>query len=124
MHKFFHLQADLDALEDWPLKLELFISKVPSGLPFSEKYQRDACNAALARVKALANYKIDTTPKINAPLTLVRPEVSMVLNCKEDYELSQFTTQSVPVTILEGNHFTILDNPSLIKIIHKHFIYQ
>lgn len=97
---------------------------MPRESPYSEKYHRDLCNGTLARVKALAKYEIDTSRKIKSPLSLVRPETPTVLNAKDDYDLSQFSTQSVPVTVLEGNHFTILDNPRLIEVINNSFIYN
>lgn len=118
---YFYFQSDLDTIKDWPSKVEFLLSETPQDLSYSQKYLKALCNGTLGRVNALSNYKVNLPRKIDAPLYLVRPELPTVLNAADDYNLSEFSTQPVSVKVLEGNHFTILDNPSLIEIINNSF---
>lgn len=84
------------------------------------------CNGLLARFQSVINYELTEVNKLNAPLALVRPTLKVLSDkiISEDYDLSRFVDKElskVPVTVLEGDHYTLLENPSLPNLVNEFF---
>ncbi|XP_053675149.1 fatty acid synthase-like [Anopheles nili] len=85
--------------------------------PFSEEYARKMMRILFYRMKATMNMSTEAKEKIASTLVLIRS--SMIGDIEEDYGLSEFTTASMIVKIIDGTHQTMLANPELIEIINK-----
>jgi len=65
-----------------------------------------------------ASFDLNGLKKIKSPITLVRPAEVSLQDIDEDYCISQLTSGTVTLKVIEGNHTTMLDNPSLSQIIN------
>lgn len=79
------------------------------------KYSREFAEAVSydyhRKVRALLSYKQKTM--INTAIVFYRASQSSFSGLKEDYNLSDVTTQPVKLTVVEGQHAGILSNPKL-----------
>ncbi|XP_044734386.1 fatty acid synthase-like [Chrysoperla carnea] len=116
---------ELETLTDWESRVDLFLSKKPEGVSlYSEKYIRTICNGLLARFISVLNYNISEEIKLNIPIALIRPTIQVNSESSEDYDLSTLVdkeSSKIPVTILEGDHYTVLENVSLPNLVNEFF---
>ncbi|XP_044738555.1 fatty acid synthase-like [Chrysoperla carnea] len=116
---------ELETLPDWKSRVDLLLSKKPEGVSlYSEKYIRIVCNGLLARFNSILNYKISEEIKLNIPIALVRPTVQVISESSNDYDLSTLVdkeSSEIPVTVLEGDHYTVLENVSLPNLVNEFF---
>lgn len=65
--------------------------------------------------------KLDPTSlnKIKSDIVLVRPVEPIVRDVDEDYQMSQYTTGSFTMHILEGDHTTVMHNAQLLDLINQ-----
>lgn len=105
--------------------MDLLLSKKPEGISlYSEKYTRTICNGLLARFNSILNYNKPEEIKLNIPIALVRPTIQVFSESSEDYDLSTLVNKQsskIPVTVLEGDHYTILENLSLPNLVNEFF---
>lgn len=105
--------------------MDLLLSKKPEGISlYSEKYTRTICNGLLARFNSVLNYNISEETKLNVPIALVRPTIQVISESSEDYDLSILVNEQsskIPVTVLEGDHYTVLENVALPNLVHEFF---
>ncbi|XP_044739975.1 fatty acid synthase-like [Chrysoperla carnea] len=116
---------ELETLPDWKSRVDLLLSKKPEVVSlYSEKYIRIVCNGLLARFHSILNYKISEEIKLNIPIALVRPTVQVISESSKDYDLSTLVdkeSSEIPVTVLEGDHYTVLENVSLPNLVNEFF---
>lgn len=84
---------------------------------YSEAYLRMMTKALFNRIKITLLYDVNKITPLESPITLVRPTEVSVVDIEEDYGLSEYTTGTVSLKFLEGNHITMLENPKLTQII-------
>ncbi|XP_045465555.1 fatty acid synthase-like [Harmonia axyridis] len=84
----------------------------------SPQYQKKVAVGFYTRLKELRTYEPDY-PKIISTVRLFKPSTLSVQNFAEDYNLSRLCSNTVEVTLFEGNHITILDNPSVAEAINE-----
>uniref|UniRef100_A0A182X139 Uncharacterized protein n=1 Tax=Anopheles quadriannulatus TaxID=34691 RepID=A0A182X139_ANOQN len=85
--------------------------------PFSEDYTRKMMRVLLFRLKAAMNMSTEVKEKLASPLVLVRS--GTIGDIEEDYGLTEFTSSSMIVKIIDGTHQTMLANMELLEIINK-----
>ncbi|XP_040165772.1 fatty acid synthase-like [Anopheles arabiensis] len=85
--------------------------------PFSEEYTRKMMRVLLFRLKAAMNMSTEVKEKLASPLVLVRS--GTIGDIEEDYGLTEFTSSSMIVKIIDGTHQTMLANMELLEIINK-----
>ncbi|XP_044734385.1 fatty acid synthase-like [Chrysoperla carnea] len=116
---------ELESLPDLKSRVDLLLSKKPEDVSlYSEKYIRTICNGLLARFNSILNYNISEEIKLNVPIALVRPTVQVISESSEDYDLSTLVdkeSSEIPVTLLEGDHYTVLENVSLPNLVNEFF---
>ncbi|KAK9875949.1 hypothetical protein WA026_011050 [Henosepilachna vigintioctopunctata] len=79
---------------------------------YSPEYQKRVALGFHTRLKELRTYEPDY-PKIQSPVRLFKPSILSVQTLPDDYNLSRLCTKVAEVKIFEGNHISILENPSL-----------
>ncbi|XP_044764578.1 fatty acid synthase-like [Coccinella septempunctata] len=84
----------------------------------SPQYQKKVAVGFHTRLKELRTYEPDY-PKIMSAVRLFKPSTLSVQNFAEDYNLSRLCANLVEVRLFEGNHITILDNPSVAEAINE-----
>lgn len=112
------LEKILKNMSDWKSRLDFLISNAPDSSKYSKRYQKQVLNAAYHRVKSLLVYEGLKPNCIKSSVNLIRPS-EVVMSVEEDYGLSKYTGSPVPVTFVEGNHFTVLKNKKTADIINK-----
>ncbi|XP_044740690.1 fatty acid synthase-like [Chrysoperla carnea] len=116
---------ELENLPNWESRVNLFISKIPKDVSsYSEKYLRTICNGLLARFQSIINYNISEEIKLNVPIALVRPTTQVLSDISEDYDLSSLVhkeSSKINVTVLDGDHYTILENELLSNLVNEFF---
>ena len=86
---------------------------------YSQDYLRKMTNALFFRIKMALDFDLDNVIPIKSPITLIRPSEVSVVDIDEDYGLSKYTTGSVSLKFIEGNHITMLENHKLTQIINE-----
>jgi len=99
-------------------KMSLFMDYVKKQNIYSKEYSATMVEAMFKRVKMAASFDLNGLKKIKSPITLVRPAEVSLQDIDEDYCISQLTSGTVTLKVIEGNHTTMLDNPSLSQIIN------
>ncbi|XP_044740689.1 fatty acid synthase-like [Chrysoperla carnea] len=120
-----NILSELENLPDWKSRVDLSISKIPEGESlYSEKYIRTFCNGLLARFQSVINYNISEENKLNVPVALVRPTIQVLSDISEDYDLSRLVdteSSKIAITVLDGDHYTVLENSSLPNLANEFF---
>jgi len=76
-------------------------------------------NASFNRSKIVLSTDSKLSSLANTKATLIRPTVPFFsASIDEKYELQSNFKEKVELTYLEGKHFTILENPELLRILH------
>lgn len=86
---------------------------------YSQEYLRTMTNALFSRIKMALHYDLDIITPIKSPITLIRPSEVSVVDIDEEYGLSKYTTGTVSLKFIEGNHITMLENHKLTQIINE-----
>ncbi|XP_016956349.1 fatty acid synthase isoform X1 [Drosophila biarmipes] len=105
-------------VENLSEKMSLFMEYVQKQSIYSKEYAATMVEAMFRRVKMAASFDLNGLKKIKSPITLVRPAEVSLQDIDEDYCISLLTSGTVTLKVIEGNHTTMLDNPSLSQIIN------
>lgn len=79
---------ELYKLKDWNSRLDLVISRTPTEIPHSKRYQRLLVTAGYYRVKALVDQKPVPEGALKALTTLLRP-TELTMQLADDYGVSK-----------------------------------
>jgi fatty acid synthase, animal type len=104
-------------LKTWQEKVELMTS-VEQNL-YGKEYLKLMATALINRIKFVFGIDAKVTSTLSCTSTLIRPSKNTISNIDEAYNLDENFKKKVEVTYLEGNHFSILENPDLINLLHK-----
>ncbi|KAJ3652430.1 hypothetical protein Zmor_018395 [Zophobas morio] len=99
-------------LED---RMDLCLSLVPPETSNKQKIEKQAGVALYNRCKAILNYRFKNK-KIKSAVHLLKAKSSMVEE-GVDYQLSEVSDNLAQVTIIDGDHVTILNSPDLVKAV-------
>lgn len=113
-----YLEAILKAGQ-WDAKVEKFIELTRNDHPYSDEYSRTMLNCLLERVRITIHQDLSTTARIKGDIMLIRPTEISVQDIEEDYGVPACTEGNLKLKFLDGNHFTIMDNPELPMIINQ-----
>lgn len=86
---------------------------------YAEEFMRLMLIALLNRVKIILDTDIKISNIVNSTSSLIRPNTSSVANISENYDLDINFKNPVEVMFLDGNHITILENPSLVEVLNN-----
>ncbi|KAL7024910.1 hypothetical protein ACKWTF_013247 [Chironomus riparius] len=88
---------------------------------YSKEFFSKATTLVKNRITAGYYLSLDDFAIIKSPIKLVKPTEALVFNEEHDFGLNKFSDSEIEVTILEGNHTTILEHPDVFKIINSSF---
>lgn len=86
---------------------------------YGKDYLKLMLIALINRIKIILNTSIKISSISHSTATLLRPTTASVANISESYDLDVNFKEKVKVKFLDGNHFTILENPELLEIINQ-----
>ncbi|XP_055540270.1 fatty acid synthase-like [Wyeomyia smithii] len=86
---------------------------------YSAEYTRKMTKALYKRIRMAALLNLDVGRPLNVPIVLIRPSAAFHLDIESDYGLSEYTSGSVSLHTIEGNHKTMVENPELVEIINS-----
>lgn len=105
----------LETLNDKMIKFMEYVNKQNL---YSREYSEAIVVAMFNRINMAVNYNLTEIEQIKSPITLIRPSEVSMQDIAEDYELSKITKGTVTLKFVEGNHTTMLDNPTLPQYIN------
>lgn len=110
----------ITSLPSWDEKISKVLTFVTDQEKYGKEYLRIVLNAAFNRSKIALYSDIKISSLTRTKATLIRPTVAWVSkDIDEKYDLQVNFQKDVHLIRLEGNHFTLLENPSLLKVIQK-----
>src|SRR5699024_4458202 len=112
-----YFKEKLETCGSFEERFELGTSLVPSEIS-EEKPSKEAMFGLYHRFKALLNYKIDNE-KIKSSVHLYKAKFPILSEFAEDYLFSELCQQPVQLTVLNGDHTTILNENKLVDNINK-----
>jgi fatty acid synthase len=86
---------------------------------YGSKFIKLMVIALVNRVKIILNRDVKISSITKSTATLIRAKTATISNISEDYGLNSNFKQKINVTHLDGNHFTLLENPLLLEILNK-----
>ncbi|XP_044262250.1 fatty acid synthase-like [Tribolium madens] len=104
--------------ENFNERIEMASTLVPPELLKNEKMDKQALITFYKRYKAIRECQTHKR-KIKSVIKLYKPEIPMVENMEEDYNLSEFCEEKVQTMNFKGNHFTIVEQNELAEDITK-----
>lgn len=108
----------LEEEKTWEDRLNKYINLMPNK-EYSEEYLRNIGHGLQNRFKIILSENEDYTgDKIQSNITLIRPTISFGVDIDTDYRLSQYTSGSIFVSFIDGNHLSLLDNVQLYQMIN------
>lgn len=115
------LKRELDQCKSDDEKIQKFIDKSKHTIKtMDEKQIRKIIEGIGNRVKSVENMEyLKLIPKIESTILLLRPLIGRIKDITEDYELSMCTNGSINIDYIDGDHNTILRNPTLVSVINE-----
>ncbi|XP_055853304.1 fatty acid synthase-like [Episyrphus balteatus] len=86
---------------------------------FSERYITSVTSAVIQRTRFISEIDLATFKRFNAPICLIKPSCPLMSNASKDYGLKLLTNNEVAIRTIEGNHYTVLENPELTQAIDE-----
>ena len=105
----------------WDAKLKKFDELYTDFEVYSKEYIFKAATLLKNRITAGYYLSLDDFSIIKSPIKLVKPTEALVFNEDHDFGLKTFSDSEIEVTVLEGNHRTILEHQDLFNIINSSF---
>lgn len=110
----------ITTLLTWEEKINQILAHVTDQQIYGKEYLRLILNALFNRTKIVLNTDTKISSLTKSQATLIRPSIPFSPeDIDEKYELQLNFKENVELMYLEGNHFTVLDNPLLLKILSK-----
>lgn len=81
-------------------------------------YLKDICISCYQRLRALSRYKV-TVSNLRSKITLFKAKHSSSIDAVADYGLSKICQDMLEVSVIEGDHVTILLDDELAMEINK-----
>ncbi|XP_050524285.1 fatty acid synthase [Daktulosphaira vitifoliae] len=111
-------EKNLYSLNSWEERMQFFVNLTPEDAQYSKEYQKHLLTSVYNKIQAIINYKENPTGHLKSPAVLIRP-IEYSLPLSEDYELSNYFKQKVVVHFVEGDHYSIIKNVNVAKLIEK-----
>lgn len=109
----------VSSLETWNEKVDLILEFTNMQKQYGKEYLRSIVNALVNRVKIIMTTDVKVSSLKSTLATLVRPTIASVKNISENYDLDVNFKEKVDVLYLEGNHFSLLENPLLLETLNN-----
>lgn len=115
------LKQELDQCKSDDEKIQKFIEKSKHTIKtMDEKRIQRIIEGIANRIKSVENMEyFKLLPKIESTILLLRPLIGRIQGIAEDYELSMCTNGSITIDYIDGDHDTILNNPTLVSLINE-----
>lgn len=85
---------------------------------YKKEYLELMLIALVNRVKIILSTDLKISSISKCSSTLIRPKIASLADICENYDLDiNFKETKTNIIFLDGNHFTILENPSLLEVI-------
>lgn len=109
----------VSSLGTWNEKVDLILEFTNMQKQYGKEYLRSILNALVNRVKIIMTTDVKISSLKSTLATLVRPTIASVKNISENYDLDVNFKEKVDVMYLEGNHFSLLENPLLLETLNN-----
>lgn len=103
----------------WEEKVKLTTSSIDALKLYRKEYLELMMHALLNRMKIVLKTDIKVCSTKRTDATLIRPTTASVADISESYDLDVNFKEKVDVKYLEGNHFSILENPNLVDYLNN-----
>lgn len=104
----------------WVSRLKAFADVAKERSQYSAEYGSKMLTALINRLKiSLDADKLNLPTLSETPISLIRPTESSTKSFDEDYGLGKYCSQKVNVEVIEGNHASMLSNPTLITLLNN-----
>lgn len=103
----------------WKQQLDKVYEMAKEQAIYSREYLDKMSNVLYRRLLMALNHDTENVTPIKSSVILIRPTDLSTENIEEDYGMSKYTTGTVTLKYIEGNHMTILEHPKLIQIINE-----
>lgn len=99
----------------WAEKVEKIVELSTVQKVYGKEYLKLMLNALVNRIKIILKTDTKISSIEHCSSTLLRPNTMSVTNISESYELDKNFKKKVEVIFMDGNHFSILENPKLVE---------
>ncbi|XP_068623911.1 fatty acid synthase-like [Battus philenor] len=101
-------------------KIDYLIDELKFKVGYSRDFLKSISTCIYERMLQLERLDADAMSRIRSPITLVRThEVTVCSGARHDYSLGRFTSASVRVRSIVGDHYSILDSDECAAIINE-----
>lgn len=109
---------DVFSQQTWNEKIHKLVHYSEVHNFYKKDYLKLMLIALVNRIKIILNTDVKISSISKCTSTLIRPNTASLSNVCENYDLDiNFKETKTNIIFLDGNHFTILENPSLLEII-------
>lgn len=103
----------------WKEKVEKATSHQEAQKAYNKDYLELMLNAIVKRVQIMLSSDIKLCSAERTQATLIRPTKATLSNATECYDLDVNFKDKVDVKYLEGDHFSVLENPEMIATLNN-----
>lgn len=114
-------QERLFRCSTWEERVNTGMEITRARVPLKIESQRRLVNGIYTRLNLLRTYQ-PTQSNLSSQVCLIKPSIPSVPDLPEDYSISKLCGKVVEVTVLEGNHATVVENEGLPQLINSIFI--
>ena len=108
------------AHDTWETQLKTFVDIGETRSQYSAAYGSKMLQALVKRFKICLNAdKLILAALSNTSISLIRPTEASATGFDEDYGLGKYCSQKVNVTMIGGDHASILKNDELLKLLNN-----
>lgn len=101
-------------------KLDSFLKFYRSEKSFEQKYSKTGLVALFKRFKMIQSLSETSFPHLKSTkISLVVPSDKLISDITENYNLDQYSSQSVETLVINGNHLSILQSIELSNFINS-----
>lgn len=109
---------DVFSQQTWDEKIHKMINFSEVHNFYGKEYLKLMLIALVNRVKIILNTGLKISSISKSSSTLIRPNTASLSNICENYDLDiNFEETKTKIIFLDGNHFSILENKSLLEVI-------
>lgn len=109
--------------KSWETRLDAFVDIFESTehtSQYSAAYGRKMLSSLVQRIKIIIDAdKIELQKLKFTPISLIKPKTAYNFEVDEDYGLGKFSNEKVKVSLVDGNHATILKNIELSSLLNN-----
>lgn len=100
--------------------MKAFVDVGETRSQYSAEYGSKMMKSLINRVKICLNADTLSLPVLaNTSISLIKPTDSSATGLDEDYGLWKYSKEKVNITVIEGDHASVLTNSELLKLLNN-----